>query len=496
MSALQNEINKLNTLKESFNELSKKVLDTQAVLTELNHGKQDIVDAVNTRGVTSSTDKTLSQIANDIKSIAQNPVTIDGGDLYETQLFGGTGDDAPFWNLYKVMADLLSDGRFNTYGGILLAEYSKGGDTFALEGAGAGGAYLTSDGKMYVEDVTHTWDDTYDGKGNRWIAYFFASEWRNFNITSFESSPTSIHIGRCVGTISCLSKGKVAEVVVTDGNKLKSFNSNGFEQGWNKSITFKNIDEPYIYKPINTKYINFECDELKSTLICPYNCDVESIVIKQNNVDYMVNNIIIGGSNNNYLDSLRTLIIKGVKTIKGYYRSNMGVISGLDNTTRVDIIFEDTNTIIEESAINNTPVLFTSCETARNCKIYFPSLETAKYAYIGKINPVYMYVGYSQNSKENPIVFKLGYAANIYTNLIDFEIKNGFCKSLDIGTITNNLTEENMINHILKRLKQDEELCGEGVTITLGATNLARLTSDESVALLDSLTNTYGYTFA
>ena len=53
-----------------------------------------------------------------------------------------------------------------------------------------------------------------------------------------------------------------------------------------------------------------------------------------------------------------------------------------------------------------------------------------------------------------------------------------------------------MIKHILKRLKQDEEMCGSGITITLGATNLAKLTSEEAVAILDSLTNTYGYTFA
>ena len=53
-----------------------------------------------------------------------------------------------------------------------------------------------------------------------------------------------------------------------------------------------------------------------------------------------------------------------------------------------------------------------------------------------------------------------------------------------------------MYVHILQRLKQDEPDCGNGVTITLGETNLAKLTSAESVALLDSLTNVYGYTFA
>ena len=86
---------------------------------------------------------------------------------------------------------------------------------------------------------------------------------------------------------------------------------------------------------------------------------------------------------------------------------------------------------------------------------------------------------------------------NIAPNIsvTDIEIRDGACQKIDLSSF-DALTEESMVNHILKKLKQDEELCGSGVTITLGATNLAKLTSEEAVALLDSLTNTYGYTFA
>ena len=83
----------------------------------------------------------------------------------------------------------------------------------------------------------------------------------------------------------------------------------------------------------------------------------------------------------------------------------------------------------------------------------------------------------------------------INSAITDIEIGEGACQNLDISLFTA-ITEDNMVNHILKKLKQDEELCGSGVTITLGATNLAKLTSEEAVALLDSLTNIYGYTFA
>ena len=87
MSALQNEIDKLNTLKESFSELSKKVLDTQAVLTELNHGKQEIVDAIKSKGGSSNADKPLAEIANDVRAISNVDKTFNEVEYFMT-LYG------------------------------------------------------------------------------------------------------------------------------------------------------------------------------------------------------------------------------------------------------------------------------------------------------------------------------------------------------------------------------------------------------------------------
>lgn len=69
MSALQNEIRRLKTLQESFNELSSKVLNTEAVLTELNHGKQELVASIKFQGGNSSTDETLLELAQDVKNL-------------------------------------------------------------------------------------------------------------------------------------------------------------------------------------------------------------------------------------------------------------------------------------------------------------------------------------------------------------------------------------------------------------------------------------------
>lgn len=228
MNALQNEIDKLNTLKESFSELSKKVLDTQAVLTELNHGKQEMVDALAMKNVQSSTDKTLSAIASDIRSIAQSPITIEGGEMYEKQLFGAPTDktnayeqpDSPTWNLYQVMANILSDGRFAEYGGIVLCEYGKGVRSQYFEGASLGGLYFTSEGKVVEAVEEYIWDDFGDGKANRWVAIINKEENIDVTFNTAQSTPLSIHIGRKVGLLTLnATEGMVSEIVCTDGNE-------------------------------------------------------------------------------------------------------------------------------------------------------------------------------------------------------------------------------------------------------------------------------------
>ena len=78
----------------------------------------------------------------------------------------------------------------------------------------------------------------------------------------------------------------------------------------------------------------------------------------------------------------------------------------------------------------------------------------------------------------------------------DIEIRDGACQSLTFQNFTG-LTAENMYNHILCRLKQDEPNCGSGVTITLGSTNIAKLEAvEEYNTKLTELEDTYGYTFA
>ena len=103
-----------------------------------------------------------------------------------------------------------------------------------------------------------------------------------------------------------------------------------------------------------------------------------------------------------------------------------------------------------------------------------------------------IYVGCKGN-KSDTIRFWHYYEQSTVT---DFEIGEGACQNITISNLVG-LTAENIYNHILCRLKQDEPMCGEGVTITLGTTNIDKIEAVEEYNLkLTELTDIYGYTFA
>lgn len=510
MSATQEQIEKLRTLQESYDELANKyeeikhfakqgdnpdatnskILDEvrskltplEAVLTELNNGKQEMVAALATKSVQSSIDKTLSAIASDVRSIPQSHITIEGGEIYEKQLFGAPTDktnayeqpNSPMWNLYQVMANLLSDGRFVKYGGILLGEYAKDSDTVVLNMAGAGGAYFTSDGYLYEVDTEHTWDDKHDGKSNRWVAYLFNEQWKDVTIS--HSNLTSIHIGRKVGIISFSTNTFISEVVVTDGNYLKSFNSKTYLHGFSNNFVIKNITE-------QSGILVYGHPDRTST--------IRRVYVKAGKIS----GPLFDMQQTKYQHPIRTLIIECEELNAGIYNANQRYTSSLKElyitARKINTNFVGSHNI--PAKFNPNYIIFKGVEEASITGTHYNSnaeniSDSLKY----------IYIGYDTNDKTKSVSF----TTTRFDHVEDVELQYGWCKPFTFNPIVDgrytfsNLTEENMINHILKRLKQDEEMCGSGVTITLGATNLAKLTSEEAVALLDSLTNIYGYTFA
>lgn len=439
-------------------------------------GKPALAQAITSKGVQTASTDSLAQMAANVQQISQDTYEIDGGELYAKQLYGSL-TTPNYWNLYEVLESLLSDGRFVNYGGILLAEYYKGYDTLVLSGAGAGGGYVTSDGQFYTEDTTHTWNDDFDGKGNRWVAYLFATAGHSFTISNTNTSPRSIFIGRHVGVIESLVDGRVGEIVVPDGNSLAAFVTGTFIQNFGKNITLRNLGDltgTAIYLPsdaiakiVENIYISANKKTGSTILIHePVNgaSQTHNVILDFTNqgedkLEYVMD---VGTSSSLKNVYVNTFIIKGAKSIGQFILKSAKSLG--------NIILEDA----EKITTSNYEGIFPFCEFN---KVWLPSLEEANKngnLIYGGTPCKYLYIGYKTNDRTKTVALKNG---TDYSEFTDIELKDGYMKNLDIAGLTSYLTESNIVNHILNRLGDNSNQ--SPLTITLGATNLAKLTAEE-----------------
>lgn len=457
MSELQQAINEMRNMRKSYDQLG-------AAAEAYNVGKMELAAAITGKGVETSPTESYPEMAKKVNAISQETYEINGGEMYAKQLFGSL-ETPNFWNLYEVLANLLSDGRLVSYGGILLAEYYRGYDSLALAGAGAGGAYVVSDKdengqfKMYTNDTTHTWATEFDGKGNRWVAYCFADEYHDFQITDTNTSPRSIFIGRKVGTIDCLVNTRISQIVVPDGNELSLFNGGNFAHDFGATLIIRNVNNvtnSLVARNVSNLYVKTNGAIGSHLLIDGYYTNNAIIIAKQINQ---------AGSEEGSIMAENFAYIQA-ETITGKGGRRGGVLY-----THKVIPMRELSIIAEE--LSNCDLI----RTVNGDQSYIPNLKHIK-------------LGYISNDKARMINVTGGNSV-----VEDIDLQTGWNKPINIGGYTG-LTEENMYAHILQRLKQDEPDCGVGVTITLGSTNLAKLTSEESQALLAELRGTYGYTFA
>ena len=154
--------------------------------------------------------------------------------------------------------------------------------------------------------------------------------------------------------------------------------------------------------------------------------------------------------------------------------------------------------------IETTDMSNNSAPPLRVKRMYFEGYKKGQFRIAGSSswnnsNTQYLYIG-CKGEKTDLIRFWSYDDGNTFKNhapnLVDVEIPSGSCQNLNLHGLTSQ-TAENIYNHILCRLKQDEPMCGEGVTITLGTTNIDKIEAVEEYNLkLTELTDTYGYTFA
>lgn len=426
-------------------------------------------------------------MAAQVRGISQNPITFEGSAEYEKQMFGVPTatitpyqQDGPLWNLYKVMTDLLNDGRFTEYGGILLAEYYKGYDTIELMNVGAGGAYFTCDGDLYLEDKTgdnaHVWHDGNNGMANRWVAYLFSAPSTNYTITSTNLCPRSIHIGRHVGTIDCSVAGRICEIVVSDFvdesgtqlNVLDGFVSTA-SQAFGKNVIVKNLNNqgaPLFTATTAVEFVYIHANRLHSG-------NTNNPMLSGNNIySVMINCKRIGTISLlpfNGANLLNKIVINGVEECDN--QLSFGSLSGGISRTGLPALQEIYLTNIEK-------------------------IHTYMYANDKNnlVNFKKLYIGYKTNDKNKSVFFETGYSTDRYY-VEDVELQDGWNKPLTITAecISSYITEDNIYNHILCRLKADEPGCGIGITISLGV--WSKLTSQQSLDKLAELTDIYGYKF-
>ena len=457
MSELAQAIEEMRNMRESYDQLS-------SAAEAYNEGKPALAEAITAKGVEAAATDSLATMAEKVMTISQDTYEIDGGEMYAKQLFGSL-ETPNYWNLYDILAQLLSDGRLVNYGGILLAEYYKGYDSLALSGAGAGGAYVVSDKDangqfiMYTEDTTHTWDVKDDGKGNRWVAYCFADEWHDFQITNTNTCPRNIFIGRNVGDIESLVAGRVESIVVLDGAKLRNFNTNSYTQQWGKRVVIRNLKGD------------------SGAIIISNATAIESAFIETDNFD---NSILFKHAANTAV-SLCSVIFECEETTmtKGLFsfvNSNTFPLAFLAlKVKRGFVNITDNATAYSYYAnYNNLRIIYIN--DVDNLTVNFRTVSTTK------PTNAKLYVGYSTNGSGGLVLTYGGWNYPTYTEadgwqgFADIELQEGWRKSLNV-VAADQLTEENIVNHILNKLGDNS---GQpAITITLGSTNLAKLTEEE-----------------
>lgn len=449
---LDQQLENLRTLQQSYDQIA-------GAAEAYNVGKTELAAAITAKGVATDPTETYPEMAEKVNAISQETYEINGGEMYAKQLFGSL-TTPNYWNLYEIMAQLLSDGRLVNYGGILLAEYYKGYNSLALSGAGSGGAYVVSDKDsdgnfiMYTEDTTHTWATEDDGKGNRWVAYCFADAAHGFSITDTNTCPRSIHIGRHVGVIDSLVTGRVANLVVTDGNTLDGFCGN-VQQNFGGKIVIRNTNfsasKYMLYQPVSESiYISGDsistADSSLINLIAPVN-NLYSLVIKANSIT---------GSN------------PLLYTVDGSAKYNV-----------LSCIYISAETISASLTNAYYPVFYKltqlSIMDTEACNISFKSFGNPE-------NFKTINLGYKNNDKTKSVVLSIG-SGNIYVNVEDVVLMQGWCKPLNIQYCTA-LTKQNVQDHIFDRLGVNDLSTGT-VTITLASAVLALFTQEEIDAVVE-----------
>lgn len=498
--------------------------------SDINAGKESIARAITNKGIPAYASDSLIAMSEKIENIKQEPIIVEETKL-GTVLFP---KDA-----YNVIEE-ASSYQNGAYAGLVLVELYSTNETIQLSGADA---YYTSDGYFYTTATTHTWSAD-ESKINRYVIYYFANADTTFTIYDAISTATSLtvigtigairssvacNISRVynLGTIGDMSFDALTTFNATTYIKIKEhtqgnllFNNNNsinividvekisggsivYGNTTNGYSSLKRILFPSLKEVSGGNVVNMNASNIAPNVDCISFPKLESVSNK--------GALLLTGPYNPHLANLSKMefpLLRSINNAHCIYLMNN--TSALSNISSIDLpCLEEvyTNEFVDGGCLfgttaaslpnlieltlpslkkihfenkNNYSFLINS-----TCikKLHLPMLEILSITRnvskliqnMGKLE--YLYLGYDTNDRNNSVLIQ-----PITTpNLTDIELKEGYLKPLDVADCKA-LTADNIVNHMFAKLGINT---GDPITLTLGSTNLAKLTDEQKQIAID-----------
>lgn len=408
------------------------------------------------------------------------------------------------------MEDIATQYQRSDYAVAMAGEFYKNTDTTILAGADA---YLTSDGDFYDAGTTHTWHDDDDMHANRWVVYYFkeGENKSNFMIADASACPVVLVVKGHLGAIIANIAVPIQDIIVPDGSTVLDLRLTG-------SNAFSNTTHIRNILNHTTGYISFNTTATNLIIgVRSANCGTNAII--QQSATPIKGYVVFSELTSITGYAIIGFGVSGVVSFPKLERlSDGGVIAEV--LTSAKLLFPELREICGGYIIagnNNVScngLYLPKLESITSGSIFkiplhrsitylrildLPSLRTATVAFlsntfIGNLEirlPVIEVLTGLFNG--NGVVYGFAGAKKIYigcrgtrsqlilinyctTNCDDIEIGDGALQPINISSATG-LTRENIVNHILVKL--GDNTGQSALTLTLGATNLAKLTDED-----------------
>ena len=395
----------------------------------------------------------------------------------EVQVVNRRANESEF--LYY-MEDIAAQYQRSDYAVCMAGEFYKNVDTTILAGADA---YLTSDGDFYTAQTTHTWHDDDDIHANRWVVYYFkeGENKSNFMIADASACPTVLAVKGHLGAIIANIAVPILDIIVPDGSSVLDLRFTNYVVFQDKVIIKNLIEHTAGYLVYSN---NCRCRVLllpslttNSSTIIYNNSSLTSLSLPS--LTTCTGNLVSSASSLTSL-SLPSLTTCGAILSGSMYSLRSLSVPNLIQCERLCNIY----TNIKSLSVIDFPQLksFTGgqpfmSQTGDIQLINLPKIEALSGIFMTmdnnkKVGRIYLGCKgtralYIQTDSNN---------GSTYSQYVDIEIGDGALQPISLYRFTG-LTRENIVNHILVKL--GDNTGQSALTLTLGATNLAKLTDED-----------------